>query len=218
VIERGQAERVLVVIDDLDKIRSQPQIDEIFHKNLAALRAPSIPILATLPATVTFGGPTTELGANITHLRPVQVLHKTDVIDPHEALDEHAMPYMRAVLARRVRPGLFEEDVVERAAVYSAGVLRKFFELLRNAAIRAADLYRLDTVNEITFHDQLEEEKNDLARATYPADRVLLAQIHKSHALPDREALRLMNASMVLEYNHAGIWWEANPLVWHVLT
>ena len=89
---------------------------------------------------VTFGGPTTELGANITHLRPVQVLLKTAAPDPRSALDRTAMPYMRAVLGKRVREGLFEEDVVESAAVYSAGVLRKFFELLRNAAIRAADL------------------------------------------------------------------------------
>jgi hypothetical protein len=218
VMEAGIAERVLIVIDDIDKIRSSPQIEEIFQKNLAALRAPQLPILMTLPATVTFGGPTTELGANITHIRPVQVLQKTESTDPRAALDRGAMPYMRAVLGKRVREGLFDEDVVESAAVYSGGVLRKFFELLRNAAIRAADLYGLPTVNAITFNDQLEDEKNDLARATYPADRAVLAQIHKQHALPDREALRLMNASLVLEYNHAGIWWDANPLVWHVLT
>lgn len=172
----------------------------------------------TLPATVTFGGPTTELGANITHIRPIQVLKKTTAATPLDAIDRAALPYMRAVLGKRVREGLFDDDVVESAAVYSGGVLRKFFELLRNAAIRAADLYELPTVNSITFNDQLEEEKNNLARATYPADRVMLAQIHEHHELPTREALPLMNASLVLEYNHTGIWWEANPLVWHILT
>lgn len=214
---RDMAQRVLVVIDDLDKLRSSSQIDEIFHKNLAALRAPRVPIVATLPATVTFGGPTTELGANITHLRPVQVLLKSAAAEPMAALDPRALPYMREVLSKRVREGLFDEDVIERAAVYSGGVLRKYFELLRNAAIRAADLYQLESVNAITFDDQLEEEKNDLARATYPADQATLGEVRKHHALPDREALRLMNASLILEYNHSGIWWEANPLVWHVL-
>ena len=35
--------------------------------------------------------------------------------------------------------------------------------------------------------------------------------------VPNREALGMMTSSLVLEYNHAGIWWEANPLLWHLL-
>jgi hypothetical protein len=170
-----------------------------------------------LPANITFGGPTTELGANITHIRPAQVLGKVATMDPLAAADPGGTEYLRRVLAQRVRDGLFDPDVVRHAAVYSGGVLRAFFELLRNAAIRAADLYGLTTVNAVTFNDQLEDEKNNLARATYPADRTVLAEIHRSHELPDRAALILMTTSLVLEYNHAGIWWEANPLLWHVL-
>jgi hypothetical protein len=217
VLEQNLAEQVLVVIDDIDKIRSAHQIDEIFHKNLALLRAPRTPMLMTLPANITFGGPKTELGANITHIRPAQVLRKAEATDPLSAADPHGTEYLRRVLAQRVRDGLFDADVVERAAVYSGGVLRTFFELLRNAAIRAADLYQLTTVNAVTFNDQLEDEKNNLARVTYPADRAVLTEIHRCHELPDREALGMMTTSLVLEYNHAGIWWEANPLLWHVL-
>jgi AAA ATPase domain len=220
LLEQTLPERVLVVIDDIDKIRSASQIDELFNKNLALLRAPRIPMLMTLPADITFGGPTTELGSNITHIRPAQVLDKTKTaatLDPLAATDPVGTEYLRRVLAHRVRDGLFDADVVWYAAVYSGGVLRAFFELLRNAAIRAADLYGLATVNSTTFNDQLEDEKNNLARATYPADRAALAEIHRTHELPDRTALGLMTASLVLEYNHAGIWWEANPLLWHVL-
>lgn len=217
LLEQSLPEQVLVVIDDIDKVRSASQIDDIFNKNLALLRAPRIPMLMTLPANITFGGPTTELGANITHIRPAQVLGKVATMDPLAAADPAGTEYLRRVLGQRVRDGLFDPEVVRHAAVYSGGVLRAFFELLRNAAIRAADLYGLTTVNTVTFNDQLEDEKNNLARATYPADRAVLAAIHRSHELPDRTALGLMTASLVLEYNHAGIWWEANPLLWHVL-
>ncbi len=212
----GSAERVLVVVDETDKLRSSTQIDEIFGTNFGAIRAPKVPMLMTLPASVTFGGPTTELGQSITHLRPVQILLRAGLEDPLGSIDRKSLPYMQAVIDRRVAPGLFAPEVIESAAVYSGGVLRNFFELLRSAAIRALDLYELATVDLTTFHDQLEEAKNALARGTYPAERATLAKIRRTNELPDRDALRLLN-TFVLEYNHTGIWWEANPLLWHTL-
>jgi len=148
LLERNLPDRVLVVIDDIDKIRSASQIDEIFHKNLALLRAPRIPMLMTLPADITFGGPTTDLGSNITHIRPAQVLDKTKTattMDPLAAADPSGTGYLRRVLAHRVRDGLFDADVVQCAAVYSGGVPARILRAAsqrgdpRRRSIRARD-------------------------------------------------------------------------------
>jgi hypothetical protein len=65
LLEQSLPERVLVVIDDIDKIRSALQIDDIFNKNLALLRAPRIPVLMTLPADITFRRP--DDGSRLEH-------------------------------------------------------------------------------------------------------------------------------------------------------
>lgn len=204
------------MIDDTDKIRQPNQIEEIFASNLSALLAPRVPVVMTVPSSVSFGGPTTQLGASVTHLRPVQVLRKDTGKNPMLAKDEAEISYLCDVLRRRVSLSLFEDGVVEQAAVYSGGVLREFFRLLRLAAIRAADLYGLSMVDALTFEDTRIEARNDLFRGLLDEDKKVLSTVHLTHELAERKDLNYMNTSLVLEYNHDGIWWEATPLLWEM--
>lgn len=153
----------------------------------------------------------------MTHLRPIQVLKKISTRDPMGAVDPSGVDLLRRVLAARVDLGLFEPKVIDEAAVYSGGVIRDFFRLLRLAAIQAADLYAQDSVDAVAFEDVLVEETNNLVRTLYPADKESLREIHESHALKDPGQLDYMRRSVVLEYNHDGIWWDAAPMLWRWL-
>lgn len=213
----GLPHRVLVAIDDLEKVQKEEQLQEIFDANLGAFLAPRVPILVTVPPSITFGGPGSALGQRVTHMRPIQVLKKSDARDPMSAEDPAGMDMMRRILAARVDPGLFAPEVVNEAAVYSGGVIRDFFYLLRLAAIQAADLYGQSAVDAVAFGDVLVEETNNLARMLYPSDRQALREIHRAHALKEAAQLDYMRRSVVLEYNHDGIWWEVAPMLWEWL-
>ncbi len=69
----------------------------------------------------------------------------------------------------------------------------------------------------IAFEDVLVEETNNLTRTLYPADKEALREIHEGHALKNPSQLDYMRRSVVLEYNHDGIWWEAAPMLWQWL-
>ncbi|EYF01519.1 hypothetical protein [Chondromyces apiculatus] len=213
----GLPARVLVAVDDLEKVQHEAQLREMFDTNLGAFLAPQVPLLVTVPPSITFGGSSTPLGRKVIHLRPVQVLKKEAAKDPLGAADPHGIDLLRRVLAARVEPQLFEPGVVDEAAVYSGGVLREFFYLLRTAAIQASYLYGQDTVDAVTFEDVLVEERNKLARTLYPADREALREIHATHALSNPDQLDYMRRSVVLEYNHDAIWFDVAPLLWQWL-
>ncbi|HSN99909.1 MAG TPA: hypothetical protein VLS89_16555 [Candidatus Nanopelagicales bacterium] len=217
LVHAGLPSRVLVAIDDLEKVEHEEQLREIFETNLGAFLAPRVPVLATVPPSLTFGGPGTALGQRVTHLRPIQVLKKITVRDPMSAADPSGVDLLQRVLAARIDLGLFEPRVIEEAAVYSGGVIRDFFGLLRLAAILALDLYGQPSVDSVAFDDVLIEETNNLTRALYPTDKEALREIHESHALKGPSQLDYMRRSVVLEYNHDGIWWDASPMLWRWL-
>ncbi len=218
LVHAGLPHRVLVAIDDLEKLQRQDQFHEIFETNLGALLAPRVPLLVTVPPSLTFGAPGTGLGQRVTHLRPIQVLTKTAAADPAAAADAAGIATLRSILAARLVPGLFTPQVVSDAALYSGGVIREFVRLLRLSAIQALDLYGQKKVTNVAFEDVLVEERNGLARTLYPTDKEALRAIHETHALKDPTELDYMRRSVVFEYNHEGIWWEAAPMLWEWLS
>jgi hypothetical protein len=173
LINAGLPHRVLIAVDDLEKLPSGDQLSEIFDSNLGALLAPRVPILLTVPPSITFGGPGSALGAKVNHLRPIQVLKKTDATDPLGAEDPEGVRVMRSVFEARVGPGLVDPRVVEEAAVFSGGVLRDFFSLLRFSILQA-QLYKQASVDPIAWEDTLTEEKNRLIAGLYPTDKAAL--------------------------------------------
>lgn len=205
--------RVLVAIDDLEKLAKPEQFTEIFNTNLGAFLAPHLPILAVLPPSLTFDGSTGSLSKNIVHLRPAQVLKKTNVRDPMQAIDRNGVDFLKKALAARVPPGVFDDQTVEEAAVYSGGVLWDFFQILRNAAIRAKT-YNQSIVTYEIFGDTLTDEMNSLARTLFAPEKEILARVREEHRVSDSSQLDYMRRSIILEYNHDDIWWEVSPLLW----
>lgn len=216
LVTAGLPHRVLLVVDDVEKLSTDKQFIEIFDTNLGALLAPKVTILLTVPPSVTFGGPGGALGKNVNHLRPIQVLKKTTALDPTSAEDPAGVAVMRSIFEARVRPGLFDPEVVREAALYSGGVVRDFFNLLRFSIIQA-QLYDQEHVDPIAWEDTLTEEKTRFVATLYPRDKEALRGIREAHALSDPGQLDYARRSVLIEHNHDGIWWEASPMLWEWL-
>ncbi len=216
LVHAGLPHRVLIAIDDLEKVQKNEQLQEIFDTNLGALLAPRVPILVTVPPSITFGGSASPLGSKVTHLRPIQVLRKTDAADPLGAEDREGVDTMVRIFDARVGPGIIDPAVVREAAVFSGGVLRDFFSLLRFSILQA-QIYKQATVDPIAWEDTLTEEKNRLVAGLYPPDKEALRAVREAHALADAGQLDYARRSLVIEHNHDGTWWEAAPMLWEWL-
>lgn len=75
--EQGRHDSILVLIDDLDKVRGPEEQRDIFDINLASLLAPPFRILYTVPTGVAFGPKRTDVRQSLEHLYPVRVIDKS---------------------------------------------------------------------------------------------------------------------------------------------
>jgi hypothetical protein len=215
--EEGPNE-LLLVVDDLDKLRTEEQQRDIFDVNLSALLAPQLRILYTVPTAVRFSDEVrAEIRQNAEDLFPVRVLKTApDTWNPEDAYVDERIGFFHTVVQRRVAPGLIQQDAIRLAAIYAGGVLRDFFRLLREGVALAIynDMLVLDGV---AMRYAVEEERREESIGLYGPDYSALIQVHRTNALRDDEDRRYLTLSRVIECSNVTVWFDANPLLWHVL-
>jgi len=215
--EEGPNE-LLIVVDDLDKLRTADQHRDIFDTNLSALLAPPVRILYTVPTAVRFGDDVrAEIRHNSATLYPVRVLEKApDKWNPEEAYVDDRIGFFHAVVDQRVNPALIDREAVRLAAIYSGGVLRDFFRLMREGV--SLTIYnRLPKLDAIVMRYAIDEERRRESIGMYALDYDALAYVHQTNALRTVEDRKYLLLSRVIEAFNGVVWFEANPVFWSVL-
>jgi hypothetical protein len=208
---------LLLLIDDLDKVRTPENQAEIFDQNLNLLLVPPFPVLYTVPISVALGGTLAGLRRNLTHIFPVRVLNKAeDSFEVSTAFIPGSDAFFLKALARRVRLDLFEADVIREAVMYSGGVLREFFRLLGTAVGFARDK-TLDRVDMLSMTATIQEERLRESMGLYHPQWQALLYVHKAHDLGKPEDRVLLDQSRVLECRNDSVFFEVNPLLWSPL-
>jgi len=208
---------ILVIVDDLDKVRGAAEQSEIFDKNLNALLVPPFRVVYTLPTGVFFGQNHGDVRYNVEHLYPVRVLTKAGAhFDPEKAYTDERQGFFDALVASRVEKGLLTTDAIHLATVYAGGVLREFFRLLREG-IRIATYNRLDVVDAPVMRYALKDAMLRESVGLYAPDYDALLHVHQRNALRSVEDRRYLDLSRALECYNAAVWFEVNPLLWHLL-
>lgn len=209
--------QLLVIVDDLDKVRGPEQQKEIFDTNLSTLLALPLRILYTLPTGVSFGENRADVRANVEHLYPVRVLRKApDTYDPEQAYLDERIGFFHALVEHRVEPQLIEPEAIRLAVIHSGGVLRDFFRLLREG-IRLATYNSLDVLDVVAMRHALKEVRLKESMGLYGPDKDALALVHKTNELSSVDDRRFLDLSRVIESYNGQPWFDANPLLWPML-
>ncbi len=214
---RGDSRTPLLLIDDLDKVREAEPQENVFRKNLSALLDLPLRVLYTVPTGVAFDRCPPGIREALVHLYPVPILKKApSSFEPDEAVNEVGLPFLDAVLRSRLAPGLFDADAVRKAGVYSGGVLRTFFRLLRAGARLAMDndLTMVDArVMRVAIKEVRLNETMSLRDTHYRA----LAAVHRTNQIEGAADGSYLDDSYVIECYNDKVWYEANPLLWLLL-
>lgn len=217
---QGNARSPLLLVDDLDEVREPAAQEDIFRKNVSVLFDPPLRILYTMPTGVAFDRCPPALRQARVHLYPVPILKKqvpgSPIFDPEESINEVGLPFLDAVLRSRVAPGLFDGGAVRKAAVYSGGVLRTFFHLLRLGIDVARD-NDLGTVDERVMRVAIKNERLDESQAMREEHYEALAEVHRTNGLSQETDGQYLDDSYVIECSNDKVWYAANPLLWALL-
>jgi KAP family P-loop domain len=209
---------LLLIVDDLDKLRTEDQQRDVFDTNLSALLAPQLPVLYTVPTAVRFSDEVrAEIRQNAEDLFPVRVLKTApDTWNPEDAYLDERIGFFQAVVGLRVDPGLIEPDAIRLAAIYAGGVLRDFFRLLREG-VALAIYNEMTVLDGVAMRYAVEEERRRESIGLYAPDYEALVHIHHTGALRTVEDGRYLALARVLECWNGKVLFDAHPLLWFVL-
>jgi hypothetical protein len=209
--------RLLVLADDMDKVRGPEQQKEMFDTNLAALLTPPLRIVFTLPTGVYFGENRADVRQNVVYLYPVRVLNKApDTFDPEKAYNGDRIGFFEAMVHHRAKEDLIAPEAIRLAALYAGGVLRDFFHLLREG-IRLARYNQLDVLDEELMRYAVEDARLRDSAGLYASDYEALVYVHQNNDLRTEADRRLLDTSRVLECYNGAVWFETAPLLWQLL-
>lgn len=209
---------LLVVIDDLDKVRDAERQDDLFHKGVGALLAPRFRVIYTLPAAVSFDPSRRELVNAVEHLYPERVLDKApDGFDPMHVFLDGTFPFFQDVVHKRLSPELIDDDAIRLATAFSGGVVRDFFSLLKEAS-GIAEMNGATRIEAKAVRSAVREERLRMTRGMTAEDYDALLTVHRTHKRRREDAMqRLMDIGLLLECYNDDAWYEAHPILWDSL-
>jgi len=224
---------ILVIIDDIDKLDISV-IRDVFINNIKALFLPNFQIIYTLPISALHDKDIlpvleTETSDRIVPMRVLKLYVKGDSRKPDGTPVPKVVTILEQVLSKRIDLELFEPEALQKAIVYSGGVLREVIRVVQQCCriclrqLRSlsedADVSKLKISLEV-----VEEAANNLrlqmSRPLGKVDYEILKTVYQNYAPDDsrdKEFLGLLKGLPVLEYRNAREWHDVHPLLWELI-
>lgn len=234
-VENATGQKVLVIIDDLDKL-DLGVTETIFSKNIQPLLAPHCRIIYTVPIAtlreVTIKGTIEGFIQKIHMMRVTCFFDRTTVRSRDRVPNPERMQIFSDILDRRLPSNLIEPGIKEQIILSSGGVLRELIriaDLCRNQCMqklrRQIRTASLDTpslkLNQAILEQVLTDLQINFDTSLGQNDYKLLKFIYEKFEPEDiknQRFLELLHGLYVLEYRDKQVrWYDLNPLVLEML-
>ena len=214
-VESKTSKKVVVIVDDLDKLARGQQAEDFFYKNYGLLIQPNCFVIYTFPIPLTFN-PYYE---NVRHA------FDDDIILPQlpvrsrdrKRINEENFNFYKGIVAKRMDLGLIEEEALKEA-ILSTGKTSEFISVMRDAAIKA---YRNEN-EKITKEEvgkALEKLRRTYDRTLTEAHKRRLLEIYdkkeaRDENISDSTSRDLLFSLTAVEYeDEEGRWCDINSLL-----
>ncbi len=151
---------------------------------------------------------------------PLEVLHNLQVYDPSHpgVCDPAAFQVFDAIYRARCKSAALPEDLIppdllQRAALYSSGIVRDFLRFITEALFEA-DLAGSDAITHEHMDAALKRQRHDLQARLNDARIQLLMAVLQRRTLPDnREADDLLMENFIVCYANGDAWFRPHELI-----
>jgi nucleoside-triphosphatase THEP1 len=233
-IENATGQKVLVIIDDLDKL-DLSVTEVIFSKNIKSLIDPDFRIIYTIPiATLRELSVRESIGTSFTKIHTMRVakfFSRTMVRNPDRVADPELIGLFRQILDRRLSDDLVEVGVKDQIIRQSGGVMRELIRIADLCCDKCMQVLRrqirehqinqpIVTLNDDILQQVLTDLQISYAEPLGETDFEALKQIYLNLKLKDtnnQRLLDLLHSLYILEYRNAALWYDLNPIVCDLL-
>ncbi len=196
---------LVLIVDGMEKMHYEPNEDghsthsELFIHHAEQLCAPQCHIIYTVPVSLSYSH---NLGADFDDIRVL----------PMVRMDEAGISQLLAVIEQRVdtQQVFVDQEMLVELARTSGGVIRELMRLVRFAA---------DTDNEKIGAEEVEYAINTLKkhydRLIRSGDIKIFRRLSQARRIQggDKEAGRLLDQRLVLEYQNGELWADLHPVI-----
>lgn len=240
--ERTRRDRVVVIVDSLERLRGVSGADQdamfqhvitTFAGDFDRLRIPSASVVYSVP-------PYLALMADVRNFVTCHALASVRVYAKPVAYDGTAtenrrkprpegLEKMRSLIARRYSDWsqVLDQSALNELAQASGGDLRHFMQRLVSGAVGKAQ-FALDRLplskNDAIVQQVIDENRGETERLTVKSEWPLLADIARTHnaiAADRTESLRtlarLFDTRVILNYRNGAEWFDIHPLLWPLI-
>lgn len=229
IIQVATKKKVLVIIDDLDKLDLK-LVEDIYKNNINSLFLPKFQIIYTIPISAIRNN---ELLAILNSVAPRPLLmavakffkqgesHQLDGIPNQKKVTE----FLR-ILNRRIPPELIEPDTAKQIVLKSGGVLRELVRITRECCSQCLLLIRSEPertdikINQEILQLAIKDLRNDFTRPLGENLFNILVNTYNNYAPEDAKSedfLGLLHGLFVLEYENDDLWYDVHPIVIDIL-
>ncbi|MCP4217219.1 MAG: hypothetical protein GY765_21425 [bacterium] len=217
----AKGKKLLVIIDDLDKLKAVQQINSIFIENRNYLYALACKKIISIPTYLTKAP---EI-FNYSHY-PIRQFILRLTANPFEkeptTQDKKKIKtnkqLLRDVITKRIQAdcSLIDDDALDKAIDFSGGIIRQLIRIVYIAAVQVRVMKKTKiTLEEITTSVEL--LRNQLAGTTTSTEKVTLLDTILKKNIPASEMseqfIQLLQYSNVLAYENGKPWYEVNPII-----
>lgn len=220
---------LLVIIDDLEKLKNPQQIHDLFIENkfyilkLKCIKVIPIPVhLTSLPTITELSSESKierfELRLSSNPLDSDYLNEPENQIKDEEKIEQNKKTLIEIVTSRiDNNANLIDTDATNEAINQSGGILKQYIQILHGAAVKArrwGTKISKDDVSE-SWHSIRDTYARTLLASSKTIE--LLAAIKSKHIAPsnstEQELINALLTNQVLSYSNGTPWYEINPLL-----
>jgi len=213
-IEDKAGKRIVIIVDDLDKLTRGQQSEDFFYNNYQLLIQPTCFVIYTFPIPLAFN-PKYE---NVRHaFNGDVVLLQLPVKRRDEKPHDVGQSFYREVISRRMNLDLLEDGVLQEA-IESTGKLSELVEVMREASLKAFRKGQ-KRISHQDVADALEKLRMTYDRTLTDAHKKKLLEINNCKEArdegPESVLIReLLFSLTAVEYeDEEGRWCEIDPIL-----
>ena len=207
--------RIVVIVDDLDKLARYPQAEGFFYQNYSLLLQPNCFIIYTFPIPLAFNP----------YFENVRHGFDDDLILPQppvktkdgERVNQKNFDFYRKIAEKRADLNLIEEQALTEA-ILSTGKLSEFISIMRDAAIKA-HRNKKGKITRDEVGSALEKLRRTYDRTLNDEHITRLLEIHGKKEARDRSIEESISRDLLfsltaVEYeDEEGRWCDVNPVL-----
>ncbi len=210
-LAKGQR-RLLLVLEDLDKIPDIGKALALFSDTGFYLTRPPCRIVYTVPIAIHYSKAFQNVAGTFGPSVFLPNIRLRERQAPH-ARNEAGVRTMRQFVRLRMDGGLVEEDALGEAVAHSGGVFQQLQRLMEDACVTAITR-GAPVVTRPDVREAAAALRNQLERSLTDEDHEILAAVdRRKQASSDDATLALLHGLHLVEYRNLERWCDVNPLL-----